>query len=129
MSTDILFRNPLVHTTYSVLTAYDQQCCRDAVLYDNPLALDHLANLPDVKSVAAGYLVLRFVEIERDFRALVTAAAQRCDTCGAPVTGDDDLCDDCLDRAYAAKVAAGEDRFEESYDAQHPGQDWIVWSA
>ncbi len=129
MSTfDILFPNPLAKTTYSVLTAYDQQCCRDAVLYDNPLALQHLAELPDVKAVAAGYLVLRFVEIEQRFDDLQAAVEVRCDVCGAPVTGGD-LCDGCLDRAWDAKVAADEARFEESYDAAHPGQDPVVWAA
>lgn len=124
--TDILFPNPLTRTTtYSILTAYDQQCCRDAVLYDNPLALQHLAELPDVKAIAAGYLVLRFVESERRFKALQAAVEQRCDDCGAPVTGET-LCDDCVDRAWDARVAADEQRCLESYAAQHPGQDYFI---
>jgi hypothetical protein len=69
-SRDVFFPNLIAKTSYSVLTAYDQQCCRDAVIYDNPVALDHLARLPEVKAVAAGYLVLRFVDIERRFREL-----------------------------------------------------------
>ena len=49
--------------------------------------------------------------------------ASCCEVCGTPISADTSLCDDCVDAAWSAKIAADERTFNE---AERADQDHFI---